>query len=254
MSQVFKDLLSLLWGTCCFWDCAHYVSEVAGRKVSRQSSSELWRRPWLLNHASLLQRFWAKASWIIANCCELLSTCEVLWNDFHYRPLSLSGQSMEGHSTWTKYAFNSQQPAFSMGMSSKDLTSNSNHQDYSNCGAHRWAGLADPRTSNETCAKMSGVLAMLYRGHPKKHGHTWEALICRTHGRNEQCVLAVWTRFLTECFDCLCLNNSEYFVTIAPSAEVWILQVSYPGFDDHKVGCSVLIYALSSFNLTGGSV
>lgn len=205
MSQVFKDLLSLLWGTCCFWDCAHHVSEVAGRKVSRQSSSE--HRPWLLNYASLLPRFWAKASWMFASCCELLSTCEVLWNDFHYLPLSLCynrGRAWRDTvlelSTYLHLIlpFNSQQPAFSMGMSSKDLTSNSNHQDYSNCGAHRWAGLADPRTSNETCGKMSGVLAMLYRGHPKKHGHTREALICRTHGRNEQCVLArVWTCLLS---------------------------------------------------------
>lgn len=30
--------------------------------------------------------------------------------------------------------------------------------------------------------------------------------------------------------------------TIAPSAEVWILQVSYPGSDDHKAGCSVLFH------------
>ncbi len=251
--------LVVLWGTYCFWDCAHHFSEVAGRKVSRQNSSELWHRPWLLNYSSLLQRFWAKASWLFASCCELLSACEVLWNDFHCLPLSLCynrGRACTLHNDSTRdtilelsaylhliLPFNSQQPALFYGYEQKrhDIQQKPSRIFNSNCCAHRWAGLADPRTSNETCQKDEisrslkifwssqlkfNVRAMLYRGLQKTHGHTRGALICRTHGRNEQCVLAV--NMLSVCKNVWILGGNRGMNSASILPRIWWSQGGDP--------------------------
>ena len=149
-----------------------------------------------------------------------------------------------------------------MCMSRKDLTSNRNHQYYSNCCAHRWAGLADPRTSNETCQKdeISRSLKIFWSSQlkfnvragyaiPRPPEDTWSYKrgfdLSDPWAQRAMCFGMQTVNMLSVC---ICLNTSSFADCLALAAtEVWILQVSYPGSYGHKVG---ILCASTSFSVT----